>query len=277
MTVACGQAGQLLALRCQPAELERPVAIPAGLEVWGIDSGIRHAVGGSDYGAVRTAAFMGYRIIAELAGAVAAPAGPGRVTIAEPPWGGYLARLTPAEWERRYRDRVPETLGGAAFLARYGGITDAVTRVDPARDYALRVCAAHPIYEQQRVRLFRALLLAGAPGEEERLLLGELMQQSHASYGACGLGSAGTDRLVDLVQAAGPQAGLYGAKITGGGSGGTVAVLARSGSAAVVRRLADQYAAEAGRPALVLGGSSPGAIHVPVARLAWEQGAASYG
>ena len=51
--------------------------------------------------------------------------------------------------------------------------------------------------------------------------------QSHASYSRCGLGSEGTDRLVALVRAeqaaalaAGKQPALYGAKITGGGSGG---------------------------------------------------------
>jgi L-arabinokinase len=60
--------------------------------------------------------------------------------------------------------------------------------------------------------------------------------QSHSSYGRCGLGSDGTDRLVALVQAlaredaaAGEAGGLYGAKITGGGSGGNVCVLGAAG------------------------------------------------
>lgn len=260
MTAACGEAGRLLALRCQPAELEPPVAIPAGLEAWGIDSGIRHAVGGSDYTAVRAGAFMGYRILAAEAGLPVAEAGPGRVRVEDRRWGGYLANVGPAEWEGRYRERVPERMGGAEFLARYGGTTDAVTRVEPGRSYAVRAPAGHPIWEHHRVRLFRALLAGGAAGEEERALLGELLYQAHAGYGACGLGSDGTDLLVELARAAGPAAGIYGAKITGGGSGGTVAVLARAGSEAQVRRLAAQYAAESGRAALVLGGSSPGAV-----------------
>ena len=270
MTVACGEMGRLLALRCQPAELEQPVTLPEGLEVWGIDSGIRHTVGGSDYGAVRTGAFMGYRIVADLAGLPTTRTAPGRVQITDQRWGGYLANLAPAEWERAYRSRVPEQLDGAAFLERYGGITDAVTQVEPARTYAVRPCTAHPIYEHQRVRLFRALLDAGAGDEEARTLLGQLMAQSHASYTACGLGADGTDRLVELVQAAGPGAGLYGAKITGGGSGGTVAVLAQAGSAPAIHAIAASYAAETGRAALVLGGSSPGAVAAGVASLAWE-------
>ena len=100
---------------------------------------------------------------------------------------------------------VPEAITGADFLAQYGGFTDHATTIDPRHIYAVRHPAAHPIYENHRVRLFRALL--HSPLDEERLrLLGELMYQSHASYSACGLGSDGTDRLVDMVRAAGPRA-----------------------------------------------------------------------
>src|SRR5258708_424046 len=67
MTAACGVPGELLALRCQPAELLAGIALPKDLAVWGVDSGLRHSVRGADYGSVRTGAFMGYRIIAELA------------------------------------------------------------------------------------------------------------------------------------------------------------------------------------------------------------------
>ena len=54
-----------------------------------------------------------------------------------------------------------------------------------------------------------------------------MLLQSHASYSRCGLGSHGTDRIVALVRdeaaaaaARGERPALYGAKITGGGSGG---------------------------------------------------------
>jgi L-arabinokinase len=270
MAVSYGEMDRLLALRCQPAELEAPVRLPAGLEVWGIDSGIRHAVGGSDYGAVRTGAFMGYRILADMVGLPVTQLAVGRVQVDDRRWRGCLANVEPAEWEMVYRAAVPERMFGAEFLARYGGITDAVTQVDPLRDYTIRAPTAHPIYEQQRVRLFRALLLAGADGEEARHLLGELMRLSHASYSACGLGSAGTDELVTLA-AARRDEGIYGAKITGGGSGGTVALLARRGSAAVVQRIAAEYSQLSGHEATVLGGSSPGAAAFGVAWLRVER------
>src|SRR5439155_15401674 len=68
MTAACGEENRLLALLCQPAELQGQVSLPEEIAVWGIDSGVRHSVAGADYGSVRTGAFMGYRIIADLAG-----------------------------------------------------------------------------------------------------------------------------------------------------------------------------------------------------------------
>ena len=68
MASICGEADSLMALLCQPAEFQGSIALPTELAVWGIDSGIRHAVTGADYGAVRVGAFMGYRILADLAG-----------------------------------------------------------------------------------------------------------------------------------------------------------------------------------------------------------------
>ena len=61
MCSACGEANHLLELLCQPADLKGVIPFPAELEVWGLDSGIRHSISGSDYRTVRTAAFMGYQ------------------------------------------------------------------------------------------------------------------------------------------------------------------------------------------------------------------------
>ena len=162
---------------------------------------------------------------------------------------------------------MPESITGVDFLARYGGITDAVTRVDPEWTYSIRQPTAHPIYEHHRVKLFRSLLTSGRLEDEELGLLGELMYQSHASYSACGLGSKGTDLLVDMVREAGPGSGLWGAKITGGGSGGTVAILASRGRRDEVERVAARYRHESGAPGSVLGGTSQGAARFGMAKL----------
>jgi L-arabinokinase len=259
LTAACGEQGRLLALLCQPGELKGTVELPRELSVWGIDSGIRHSVGGSDYATVRTAAFMGYRIIAEIAGLRACEAGSaGRVRIEDPKWRGYLANVEPAEFEETYAARLPARLSGAEFLERYRGITDEVTAVEPSRVYPVRQATRHPVYERARVEAFAAVLKdwRGAGQAEE---LGALMYESHESYTACGLGSEGTDELVRLVREAGAARGLYGAKITGGGSGGTVAVLGRAEARGAVEAVAAEYGRRTGRAPLIISGSSPGA------------------
>jgi galactokinase len=268
LTSACGEADHLLELLCQPAELLGSLPLPPTIEVFGIDSGVRHAVSGADYGSVRVAAFMGYRMIAAAAGLTARSVGPDRVAIDDPIFGGYLANVTPSRWRGEFRALIPEQIDGARFLAEFQGTTDPATRVDPARRYRVRAATEHPVEEHQRVRLFRAILAGGAASEESRALLGELMYQAHASYSACGLGAAATDRLVELVRAAGPAAGLYGAKITGGGSGGTVAVLARRGSRAAVDAIAARHGEETGRAPVVFAGSSSGAHAFGVRRFA---------
>lgn len=77
--------------------------------------------------------------------------------------------------------------------------------------------------------------LAAPPSDAQLALLGLLMLQSHVSYSGVGLGSQNTDLLVSLVEELGPARGLFGAKITGGGSGGTVCVLGAKGSEAAVQ------------------------------------------
>jgi L-arabinokinase len=238
MTSACGRRDRLLRLRCQPDHVEGYVAIPDGYRFYGVDSGVRHAVTGSDYGTVRTAAFMGYRIIADAAGLPAALHA-SNVREVDTRWHGYLANVTPVELESRYEARLPETMRGADFLARYDGITDTVTHVERDREYPVRQATAHPVYENARVERFAEELGALRAGDVERALaMGRLMGESHASYSACGLGSDATDRIVALAMAAGPARGVYGAKITGGGSGGAVAVLARADARDVVREIA---------------------------------------
>jgi galactokinase len=267
MTSMCGEANRLLALLCQPAELREMIAIPDDLALWGLDSGVRHAVTGADYGSVRIGAFMGYRIIAELAGLKVRDAMPGDpVQVDDPKWAGYLANLAPSEFEQVYAAHLPERIEGGEFLARYRGTTDTVTRVAPERNYAVRVPTAHAIYEHHRVRIY-AELIAGATRERQSELLGELMYQSHASYSACGLGVAATDRLVELVREAGPAQGLFGARITGGGSGGTVAVLSQRGAGAAVASVADRFARETSHRPYIFAGSSPGSAAFGYLRL----------
>jgi len=222
MTSVFGERDLLLLLLCQPAELKRMIALPPRLMLWGIDSGIRHSVGGSDYGSVRAATFMGARIIAEL-----------KADFSEKP---YLANISPTEFEREYRAHLPEREQG----------------------YPVRAAVAYPIYENERVQRFVELLEQDNPDYD--CDLGQLMYESHRGYTSLGLHSSGTDRLVELIQEEGPGGGLFGAKITGGGSGGTVAVLGDHSSGAAIERIVNKYADETGHKPYVFRGSSPGSL-----------------
>jgi len=244
MTSACGEQDQLLRLLCQPAELHGTLPIPDGLGVWGIDSGIQHAVSGSDYGAVRTGTFMGRKMIQTWSPA-ALP-------------DGYLANLDPATFERRFGEHLPERMRGADFLEQFGSHDDSVTEVDPDTEYAVRAPTEHAVYEADRVRWFTEGFRQPAAEDRSRGM-GGLMFESHDSYSACGLGSPGTDALVAMVRRAGPDAGLYGAKITGGGSGGTVAILGRADADEAVQHIAAAYKREHPEGGYLFRGSSPGA------------------
>ncbi|MFZ5890382.1 MAG: GHMP kinase [Myxococcota bacterium] len=259
MTSAAGRRGELLELLCQPATLLGSRSLPAELAVFGIDSGVRHAVSGADYGQVRTAAFMGYRILAEQLGCAVTAGEPLRIDDAR--FQGYLANIAPSEFDSAFVQSLPERLSGAEFLQSYAGISDPVTRVDPHVVYPVRAATEHPIREHHRVRCF-AELLGSSRSERAWALLGELMYQSHQSYSACGLGAKATDRLVELVRAAGAREGLYGAKITGGGSGGTVAVLAHRDAEPRVLRVARRFADESSHEIRTFSGSSAGAAEL---------------
>jgi L-arabinokinase len=272
VTCAMGQAGTLLVLRCQPHDVLGGAAPPAGYAFTGLDSGVKHAVGGTRYTRVRCAAFMGRRII----GAALAAAGEDAAGVR------YLCDVTPAAYRARWRDLLPARLGGREFLERWGDHGDAATAVDPAESYPVRGATEHAIYENGRVQRFRDLLRRAAatrrPEDERRAMVaaGRLMYGSHRSYGrSCGLGAAETDLLVSRMRGEGAATGLFGAKITGGGSGGTVAVLRAAGGVLGERaeqalgRVADAYGARTGRRPRVISGSQPGAEWMTPLEVEW--------
>jgi galactokinase len=266
VTIALGQERKLLALLCQPHDVQGLHELPAGCQVIGVNSRVKHSVGGSKYTRARVAAFMGRRIIDSLlADDRARPAADrrGRLSYPKPEAVDHLANITPEEFRRRFYARLPGKMKGSEFLRRHGETGDSVTTVDPEMTYSVRGCTEHPIYENWRVREFIRLLdRARETGREKHLIrAGRLMYASHWSYGSrCALGAPETDLIVRLVKQRGPEKGFYGAKITGGGSGGTVAVLAAEGVEDEIEAICAQYEAATGAHPQVLRGSSPGAL-----------------
>ena len=225
---------------------------------------MRHAVVGADYSSVRIGAFMGYRIICELAGFDVKPTETkGLIKINDSKWNGFLCNITPSEFEQFYASKLPNEILGSEFLAKYQGTTDSVTTIDQNKIYSVKIPTAHAVYENFRVKTFGEILKSSKPNLK---LLGELMFQAHASYSACGLGEFGTNLIVELVRENNAK-DLFGAKITGGGSGGTVAVLAKKGSEKVIEELVEKYHAETGKVPYIFKGSSNGSAAFGVLKI----------
>lgn len=252
VTSALGREHKLLALKCQPCQLMGHHDLPEGVWLFGISSRVEHSVGGAAYTHARVGAFMGLRIILN--------AGEQRGEhLQEDDY--YLCNLPPDSYRSEYRQLLPERIKGEEFLDRYGSTTDRVTRVDPSQTYAVQGPTEHPIYENRRVQRFIRCMERARNGDRTALVeAGGLMYASHYSYGwNCGLGCEETDLIVRLVQQRGPLQGLYGAKITGGGSGGTVAVLADADARERAVEVAEEYARRTGNEPDLFDGTSPGA------------------
>ena len=63
VTSALGQEGRLLCLHCQPHTIREHLSLPEDFHVIGINSNVKHHVGGMQYTSVRVGAFMGLAMI----------------------------------------------------------------------------------------------------------------------------------------------------------------------------------------------------------------------
>ncbi len=257
-----GDEGHVLPLLCQPCEPRPLVKLSDDVRCWAIDSGIRHAVTGIEYEAARAAAFIGYRMICEwedlpLSKDESAPIS--RYT--DPRWNGFLSNILPSTFRSKYEHRLPEWISGADLLAQNKIHPDPFTAIHPEVNYRVRACTRYAIEENHRIELFIELARGSADTSSPTAFrhMGELMYQSHWSYTECGLGCKQTDHLVDLVKKFQGNGLLYGAKITGGGAGGAVAVLGSKTGAPAFQQVVEAYAELQSLTPYVFEGSSMGA------------------
>ena len=263
LTVVLGDQDAFVPMLCQPCQPYALVRLPHNLRLWGIDSGVRHAISGIEYESARAATFMGYRYLCEYERLQPVLDESGALPrYVDPVWDGYLARLSPALFREKYEPRLPEQVAGAEFNALYPTHLDPFTPVRPEVTYPVRAATRYAVEENWRVNLFYGLISSSVAGVSEHngALLGELMYQSHAGYSDCGLGSAATDQIVAYVRQQRGH-GLLGAKITGGGAGGTVAVLGWNSAEAeqAFMSVVAKYRSFSGIEPYIFQGSSAGA------------------
>jgi galactokinase len=256
--IVLGKEGSLLPLLCQPCQPYAALGLPRGISIWGIDSMVPRATTGIAYEAARAAAFMGYKLICQREGISIFPEIRARIPRwTDSRWNGYLSNVDPSEFCMRHEHWLPATLSGREFFAIAGEHVDRFTSIDPERHYPVRAAVRYAVEENARVHRFYALLRnPGARISESWLrAAGELLCQSHMAYAGCGLGSSVCDDLVARAL----EAGFPGAKMTGGGAGGVVAVLGRTEDWPVFESLAREFTADSGAAPHLFEGSSAGA------------------
>jgi galactokinase len=252
--IVLGKENHLLPMSCQPCRPFSLVMLPAGLSIWGIDSMVSRSTTGVAYETARAAAFIGYKLICRHEGIDVAPEPMSEIPRwTDSRWKGYLSNLAPSEFRAKYERLLPESLSGREVMARVGEHVDPFTSIHPDSQYPVRAAVRYATEENLRVQMVSTLLQAGA-SDSSLQLIGEIFCQSHVVYTECGLGSEACDELVSRAL----KAGFPGAKMTGGGAGGVVAVLGRSDDQGVIHRIAQEYAVERSAMPHIFEGSSNG-------------------
>lgn len=254
ITAASGQQNKVLSILCQPNQVLESVPLPPDTKLIGIHSMSKRSESSLAYIDARTAAFMGLTILRKELNL-------------EELRENYLCRLSVDNFRKKGWKILPAEMNGKDFLLRYGESVDTLTRVDANKKYRIRSRVEHPIYEHARVQKFIAYLkTANEDPTKTRACLaqaGKLMYASNWSYRSrVGLGSPQVEQIVQSVRKIGIRGGLYGAKITAGGEGGTVAVLSYGDVSNALVQILAAYKIAWGLEAKVLHGSSPGAYEL---------------
>ncbi len=250
IAVTSGRTGKLTHILCRPGSVMGEVEIPPGTAFVGINSHVRHSVAANPYADARIGAFMGKRIINDSR----ARTGKGPIN--------YLTELSVEDFTKNYLPELPEQIVGSEFVTMHKTHDDPVTTIQPDATYRVAGPTSHPVQENERVLTFMEALKTASDGDESACIqAGEQMYAAHGSYrDNCQLSTPEVDFLVEAVRKRGVASGLYGAKITGGGTGGTVAVFGREEALHEhIPQIATEYSRRVGCMPDIFEGTSPGA------------------
>jgi L-arabinokinase len=238
----------LLRYSAQPHRFVGPVPLPDDVHIFALDTGVRYTSARSTLQELRVAAAMGLRIIETIYRDLGQH---------HTPLHGYLTNTSPLLYRQYFRALLPRRLRGNDFLRTYGPLASVegergaeplpltLEELDSPRLYRVRTAVDHLIAENEHAEQFLQAMEELAddqtgvspldPAERQRTLqrAGRLLLASHHSYRLrLELSCREADTLVDSLMEAGPERGIYGARITGVGGGGTVVALLQRSSQA---------------------------------------------
>ena len=260
ITSTSGIKDKILSIRCQPDHILENIECPKNVSFVGIHTKVPRSTKSSAYIDTRTAAFMGLSILKKELG-----------------WqkldDNYLCAISVEEYQEHCEHLLPQLMQGGDFLNQYGETVDTVTEVDPEKTYTVKDCVNHPIFENERVLQFISALkdIENSPENAHNYLkkAGHLMYESNDSYrDLAGLGAPEIDGIVDIAKKLGEQGGIYGAKITGGGGGGTVAILGYGDISTSLTQILSAYKLAWGIETETFSGTSDGASKF--GHIVWE-------
>ena len=272
VTAAVGTSTKILSILCQPDKILESVSCPSNVSFIGIYTKIRRSTSSTAYIDTRIGAFMGLTIL-KNAFELNADESNETHSISEALADNYLCNISVHEFRQHCEHLLPKELLGEEFLEQYGETVDTATQVEPEKLYPVRSRVEHMIYENARTQQFIAMI-KNADSDREHIQTylreaGKLMYESNASYrDLAGLGSPEVDGLVSIAQKIGEQGGIYGAKITGGGGGGTVALLCYGSIENSLTQILAAYKLAWGIDAELIRGNAAGAFEF--GHILWE-------
>ena len=280
VTSVAGMSTKILSILCQPDKILEFVSRPSNVSFVGIYTKVRRSTTSTAYIDTRTGAFMGLTILKAAFASDTDTIDNSRYgenhhtrKIPEALADNYLCNLSVQEFHEQCEHLLPEQMHGEEFLKRYGETVDTVTQVEPEKLYVVKDRVEHAVYENARVKQFIAAI-KNADNDPEHASdylreAGGLMYESNASYrDLAGLGSSEVDGLVNIARKIGKQGGIYGAKITGGGGGGTVALLCHGNVESSLTQILAAYKLAWGIDAELIRGNAPGAFEF--GHILWE-------
>lgn len=280
VTAVAGRSTKILSILCQPDEILEFVSCPSNVSFVGLYTKVRRSTTSTAYIDTRIGTFMGLTILkAAFASDTDTPDAPSfsdseqAGKISERLSDNYLCNLSVDEFHKECEHLLPEEIHGEEFLEKYGETVDTATQIEPEKLYVVKNPVEHAIYENARVKQFiTAIKKADSDPMHTPNYLGEagaLMYESNASYrDLAGLGSPEVDGLVNIARKIGKQGGIYGAKITGGGGGGTVALLCHGNVESSLTQILAAYKLAWGIDAELIRGDAAGAFEF--GHILWE-------